>query len=95
MPISPELQRIVKRAEKWAIFMASSKSTGRTAVCSCSRGVVQALNKGGMESIDADHKVDRHTEQDFIHRVARVEAHTSAKEKAQMTQQNKQVVMCQ
>ena len=72
---------------------------GPAEIYSDSRGVVQALNEGEAECISANHKDadlwiqvwDK--EQDLRLRVAWVKAPTSAKEKARLTQQKKQIAM--
>ena len=85
--------------EIWASLMALSKMIGPAEIYSDSRGVVQALNEGEAECISANHKDadlwiqvwDK--EQELRLGVAWVKAHTSAKEKAQLTQQKKQFAM--
>ena len=98
------VQGTMERAKICSLLMALSKLIGSAEIYSDNRGVVQALNRGQVECIHANHddadlwikvwvKVDGHKEQDRRLGVVWVKAHTSAKEEAQMAQQDTQIAM--
>lgn len=69
------------------------------------RGVVQTLNKSHVEFVSTNHKdadlwmgiwwkVNEHNGQGLRVKVVWITARTTAKEKAQMTQQNNQIAVC-
>ena len=95
MPVEFEVDRTIKKAVIWALFIVLSKMTEHAEIFSGNRAGVQALIKGALECISA--KWDADLRERFRQRnerglgidVAGTKALCTATVKAQMTQQKK------
>ena len=56
MPVSREVQRTIRRAEIWDLYMVLMKLCWPAEMFSDHRRVVQAFNRGEVNSITASHK---------------------------------------
>ena len=103
MPVSLEVQRTIKRAEIWALYMALTKLCGTDEIFSDNTGVMQALNKGEVTCISASRKdADlwgsglAENWRVFVHEgidlhVIWTEAQSTLEDKAKMSPENRQV----
>ena len=100
MPFELETQRTIKKGEIRALYMALCKLSGRIAMYSDNRGVVQALNKGEDNCIAATHRdavlwilvwdvIDDLVETGVWLKVTRIKPHTTGEEKDPTTSENR------